>query len=61
MIELARETSYNAEVQLLDLSSFDSVKSFAERLADDPIDILVSNAGVALREYVQTEDGWERR
>ncbi|KAI0093039.1 short-chain dehydrogenase [Irpex rosettiformis] len=58
--ELAIETSYNAEVQLLDLSSFDSVKSFAKRLEGEPIDIYVANAAVALMEYVSTQDGWEQ-
>ena len=48
------------EVQLLDLSSFESVVSFAKRLKEDPIDILVANAAVALTEYVATNDGWEQ-
>ncbi|KAI0092207.1 hypothetical protein BDY19DRAFT_990939 [Irpex rosettiformis] len=58
--EIAKSTSHSAEVQLLDLSGFESVVSFAKRLVDEPIDILVANAAVALGEYVATTDGWEQ-
>ena len=57
--EIASQTNYRAEVQLLDLSSFDSVTAFAKRLEGDPIDIVVANAAVAMPEYTPTKDGWE--
>ena len=60
MSEIAKETSYSAEVQLLDLSSFDSVTAFARRLEGQPIDIYVANAAVASMDYVETKDGWEQ-
>lgn len=47
------------EVWQLDLSSFDSVKSFAHRAERlERVDALVSNAGVALGVFVETE-GYE--
>lgn len=58
-VEIAKETSYNAELQLLDLGSFESVVAFAKRLEGEPIDILVANAAVAVGQYSLTKDGWE--
>ncbi|KAI0775352.1 hypothetical protein BC629DRAFT_702330 [Irpex lacteus] len=57
--QIAKETSYNAELQLLDLGSFESVVAFAKRLEGEPIDILVANAAVAVGQYSLTKDGWE--
>lgn len=51
-----------AEVLPIDLASFRSVREAAERfLASHPsLDVLVNNAGVAVRERQVTEDGHER-
>ncbi|KAG9219908.1 hypothetical protein CCMSSC00406_0009511 [Pleurotus cornucopiae] len=51
-----------AELWLIDLSDFDSVKAFADRLDEevDRLDILVNNAAVNLPSYEETKDGWER-
>ena len=57
--DIATRTGYAAELQLLDLAKFSSVKEFASRLADDPVDILVMNAAVAQKEYETSEDNWE--
>ncbi|XP_054152533.1 retinol dehydrogenase 12-like [Oppia nitens] len=45
----------------LDLSSVDSIHQFAKQLKKnyDTIDILINNAGVAMQEHRQTEDGFE--
>jgi NAD(P)-dependent dehydrogenase (short-subunit alcohol dehydrogenase family) len=51
-----------AELWILDLASFASVKSFAERFEREGgrLDILVENAGVFPEEKLQfTSDGWE--
>jgi len=46
-------------VEKLDLASLDSIKEFAERL-DEPIDIMVNNAGVMQPpHYRETADGFE--
>ena len=57
--DIATRTGYAAELQLLDLAKFSSVKEFASRLADDSVDILVMNAAVAQKEYETSEDNWE--
>ncbi|KAJ7123782.1 hypothetical protein C8R43DRAFT_1031634 [Mycena crocata] len=46
----------------LDLSSFDSVRSFATRFRQErrSLNILVCNAGLMSFEYSQTADGWEK-
>ena len=51
----------NAELALVDLAQFASVSAFADTFVRDnaQIDILVYNAGVALRQYSTTKDGWE--
>ncbi|KAF4604047.1 hypothetical protein EYR40_001229 [Pleurotus pulmonarius] len=50
-----------AELWLIDLGSFESVKAFAGKLDTelDRLDILVSNAAVMPMEYARTEDNWE--
>ncbi|KAI0697252.1 hypothetical protein BC835DRAFT_1270581 [Cytidiella melzeri] len=58
--QIAEEISYKVKVELLDLSSFDSVTAFAQRLDGQLIDIFVANAAVILAEYVPTKDGWEQ-
>ncbi|KAI0341936.1 short-chain dehydrogenase [Trametopsis cervina] len=56
---IAQDTSYKAELELVDMTSFESVSAFAERLEGQPIDIVVLNAGVLRSEYKATQDGWE--
>lgn len=45
----------------LELTSFDSVRKFADRveLEDVPINALICNAAVATGTYAKTQDGWE--
>ncbi len=51
------------ELLLVDLSSFDSVKAFADRFDQEVerLDILVNNAAVSLPKYEDTKDGWEQK
>lgn len=50
-----------AELRLIDLSKFSSVREFANTFEGDKkgIDILVMNAGIGVTSYAITEDGWE--
>jgi len=48
-----------ARVEQLDLASLQSVREFAERLADDRIDLLINNAGVMAPPRRLTADGFE--
>ena len=52
----------SAEVIMLDLQSFGSVRKFAATLAANypKLDILVNNAGVAFQPKQMTEDGQEQ-
>lgn len=43
----------------VDLSSLAAVRDLAARLADEPIDVLINNAGVLVETREQTEDGFE--
>jgi NAD(P)-dependent dehydrogenase (short-subunit alcohol dehydrogenase family) len=55
-IEAATGTSNIAEVWALDLSSYESVKTFAKKaIALDRIDALIENAGVASSQKVMAE------
>lgn len=47
------------DIAELDLSSFASVRSFAEGLSGVPLDALFNNAGIINREYSITPDGLE--
>ena len=58
-LDIAHETGYAAELQLIDLAEFASVNAFAARLKNDPVDILVANAAVIYPQYEATKDGWE--
>jgi retinol dehydrogenase 12 len=51
----------NAELSLVDLAQFATVSAFADKFIRDnaQIDILVYNAGVLLRHYSLSKDGWE--
>ena len=48
-------------VEELDLASLDSVRAFASRFANEPVDLLVNNAGVMMCPRETTEDGFERQ
>jgi WW domain-containing oxidoreductase len=49
-----------AEFGELDLASLASVRAFADDLRADRIDALICNAGLALMDYEETADGFER-
>ncbi|EIW75019.1 short-chain dehydrogenase [Coniophora puteana RWD-64-598 SS2] len=60
--EITKRTGYGStELWLIDLSSFASVKAFADRFEREggPLDILVMNAAVLPVKYEKSEDGWE--
>ncbi|KAF7376690.1 NAD(P)-binding protein [Mycena sanguinolenta] len=60
--KIKAETGYNnAELWIVDLADFSSVKSFADKFEKNGgrLDILVENAGVATPRYEATKDGWE--
>ncbi|KAJ7663868.1 hypothetical protein DFH06DRAFT_1188700 [Mycena polygramma] len=60
--KLKAETGYSkAELWLVDLADFESVKQFADKFERDGgrLDILVENAAVATDKYEATKDGWE--
>ncbi|KAJ6474691.1 hypothetical protein C8R47DRAFT_1022078 [Mycena vitilis] len=62
LTKLASITGYSkAELWIIDLADFESVKHFADRFERDGgrLDILVENAGIALDKYEPTKDGWE--
>ncbi|ELY78723.1 oxidoreductase [Natrinema gari] len=46
-------------VEECDLASLESVRSFADRLAGETIDVLINNAGVMAIPRSETEDGFE--
>jgi NAD(P)-dependent dehydrogenase (short-subunit alcohol dehydrogenase family) len=48
------------EVRQLDLASLDSVRAFAADW-DDPIDLLINNAGVSAPSLIRTADGFESK
>jgi NAD(P)-dependent dehydrogenase (short-subunit alcohol dehydrogenase family) len=58
-----RSTYPNAMIDIwnLDLSSLDSVKTFAEEIVSnyDKLDILINNAGIMMCPYSKTRDGFE--
>ena len=47
------------EVRLLDLASLDSVRAFAADWPDQPIDLLINNAGVMIPPLTRTKEGFE--
>ncbi|KAF7369525.1 WW domain-containing oxidoreductase [Mycena venus] len=60
--KLKTATGYSkAELWIVDLAEFESVKQFADRFERDGgrLDILVENAAVAAPKYEATKDGWE--
>jgi NAD(P)-dependent dehydrogenase (short-subunit alcohol dehydrogenase family) len=60
-LRLLRAAHQDADValQLLDLSSLASIRTFAEALGPAPIDLLINNAGLMALPYGTTEDGFE--
>ncbi|KAJ8692272.1 hypothetical protein PTI98_009600 [Pleurotus ostreatus] len=50
-----------AELWLLDLSSFESVRGFADRIEQEVqrLDILIANAAVVPNQFEETKDHWE--
>ena len=61
-IELKTATGYTkAELWILDLADFASVKRFGDQWETDGgrLDILVANAAMETRKYTTTKDGWE--
>ncbi|KAF4584703.1 hypothetical protein EYR38_001934 [Pleurotus pulmonarius] len=59
---LKKSTGFDrAELWLVDLCSFDSVKAFADKFEKEVerLDILVANAAIIPHEYEVTKDGWE--
>jgi NAD(P)-dependent dehydrogenase (short-subunit alcohol dehydrogenase family) len=49
----------DAEIVPLDLADLDSVRSFAERLGAEPIDVLIGNAGTQFRKPQRSRQGYE--
>ncbi|KAK7026616.1 WW domain-containing oxidoreductase [Favolaschia claudopus] len=59
---LKSETGYSrAELWIVDLAEFSSVREFADRFERDGgrLDILVENAAMRSFEYTATKDGWD--
>ncbi len=57
--EAARKIGHDCEVRSLDLASLDSVRGFAADWGEEPIDILINNAGVMYTPELRTADGFE--
>ena len=57
--DIAGQTGFVAELQLVDLADFASVKAFAERLKGAPVDIFAANAAICETQVALTKDGWE--
>ncbi|KAF7440958.1 hypothetical protein PC9H_001307 [Pleurotus ostreatus] len=62
LANLQQSTGFDrAELWLIDLCDFDSVKAFADKFEKEVerLDILVANAGVVSMKYELTQDEWE--
>ncbi|KAK7031655.1 WW domain-containing oxidoreductase [Favolaschia claudopus] len=60
--KLKAETGYSrAELWLIDLADFSSVKRFADRFEreGERLDILVENAAIGSSTYIKTKDNWD--
>ncbi|KAF8888744.1 hypothetical protein BD779DRAFT_428852 [Infundibulicybe gibba] len=59
--KLYEQTGYHAELWMIDLSDFNSVKAFVDKFEADGgrLDVLVENAGIVMPKYEATKDGWE--
>lgn len=57
---IEQATGYHGcELAVIDQADFSSIVRFAENFKNEPLDILVANAGLATPEYETTKDGWE--
>ncbi|KAF7796378.1 hypothetical protein EIP86_007555 [Pleurotus ostreatoroseus] len=57
---IEQATGYRGtSLAVFDQEDFGSIIKYAESVKDEPLDILVANAGLAVRQYKQTGDGWE--
>ena len=57
--EAAKEIGHDTDVRTLDLASLDSIRAFAVDWGDEPIDLLINNAGVMYTPLTRTADGFE--
>lgn len=59
--DIKQSTGFDAELWLIDLCSFASVKAFVDKFEKEVerLDILVANAAIISTKYETTEDGWE--
>ena len=57
--DAASSMTGSTEVHELDLASLDSIRAFAARWGERPIDVLINNAGVANLPASRTVDGFE--
>ncbi|MWV38376.1 oxidoreductase [Natrialba sp. INN-245] len=49
----------DVRVETCDLASLESIRAFADRVADEPVDVLINNAGTMAIPRRETEDGFE--
>ncbi|KAJ8703432.1 hypothetical protein PTI98_002054 [Pleurotus ostreatus] len=58
---IKQSTGFDAELWLIDLCSFASVKAFVDKFEKEVerLDILVANAAIISTKYEKTEDDWE--
>jgi NAD(P)-dependent dehydrogenase (short-subunit alcohol dehydrogenase family) len=57
--DIARTAKGKISWSMLDLSSFKSIRAFAERWGERPLNLLINNAGVMASPLAYTEDGLE--
>jgi NAD(P)-dependent dehydrogenase (short-subunit alcohol dehydrogenase family) len=59
VVDIAKTAKGKISWSMLDLSSFKSIRAFAERWGDRPLNLLINNAGVMACPLAYTEDGLE--
>ena len=57
--DIAKTAKGKVSWSMLDLSSFQSIRAFAERWGERPLNLLINNAGVMACPLAYTEDGLE--
>ena len=57
--DIAKTAKAKVSWSMLDLSSFKSIRAFAERWGERPLNLLINNAGVMACPLAYTEDGLE--